>query len=75
MAEKVERRDRLRRASQLFVFASLRLFCFKFMARKLACNMKTMFAMAPSVPLGKQRKQSMSAMAMRDDAAMPAGSM
>ena len=45
------------------------------MARKLACNMKTMFAMAPSVPLGKQRKQSMSAMAMRDDAAMPAGSM
>jgi hypothetical protein len=37
--------------------------------------MKTMFAMAPSVPAGKQRKQSMSAMAMRDDIAMPAGSM
>ena len=45
------------------------------MARKLACNMKTMFAMAPSVPLGKRRKQSMSAMAMRDDNAMPEGSM
>ena len=45
------------------------------MARKLACNMKTMFAMAPGVPLGKQRKQSMRAMAMREDSAMPAGEM
>ena len=47
------------------------------MARKLACNMKTMFAMAPSsVPPGRQKqgKQSMSAMAMRDGGAM-SGSM
>ena len=45
------------------------------MARKLACNMKTMFAMAPSVPVGKQPKQSMSAMAMPKGMEMPAGSM
>ena len=47
------------------------------MARKLACNMKTMFAMAPSsVPPGKQKqgKPSTSAMAMRDEMAM-SGSM
>jgi len=49
-------------------------------ARKLACNMKTMFAMAPSVPASNrpglpQRKQTMNAMVMPDGTTMPMGSM
>ena len=49
-------------------------------ARKLACNMKTMFAMAPSaVPANTpglpQRKQRTTTMAMRSDMSMPMGSM
>jgi len=47
-------------------------------ARKLACNMKTMFANAPKVPIGndaKHAKPAMATMTMPDGSTMPMGSM
>ena len=44
-------------------------------ARKLACNMKTMFAMIEKKQDKRQAKQAMADMKMPDGSAMPAGSM
>jgi hypothetical protein len=44
-------------------------------ARKLACNMKMMFAMAPSIPTRDKPRQAVALMKMPDSTTMPAGSM
>jgi hypothetical protein len=44
-------------------------------ARKLACNMKTMFAMLEDQQKNKNAKHQMAGMAMPEGASMPAGSM
>jgi len=44
-------------------------------ARKLACNMQTMFAMIQSQPNKQKARQTMVAMKMPDGTTMPAGSM
>jgi hypothetical protein len=44
-------------------------------ARKLACNMKMMFAMAPSIPTRDKPRQAVALLKMPDSTTMPAGSM